>query len=307
VVPVHNQPLQLSLDGIPNADHSGIYAAQLNGHFNTEGLDVQIHQPQNPGDPINDLVAQRTDVALASEPQVLRARSEGLPVVSVASLAQAPLQAIISLPESRINTPSDLGGKHVGTEGLTYQLPLVQAIAKNAKQDPATVKEANVGFNLLPTLLSHHADAVLDSWNHAATDLRLLGKKPQVMKVGDVGVPTYSEIVLVANSNTLPKNQGQIRQLIQALARGTADVQRDPNAGLTNLLRANPGLDPRLEGQTLAQTLPVLEPPPDKPYGYQDPGQWQAFGDWMSQNGLLPRPIPAQSAVSNTLLPGQGL
>jgi putative hydroxymethylpyrimidine transport system substrate-binding protein len=307
VVPLHNQPLALSLDGIPNADHTAIYAAQANGHFNAEGLDVQVHQPQSPGDPINDVVAQRTDVALASEPQVLRARSEGLPVVSVASLAQAPLQAIISLPESRINAPQDLAGKHVGTEGLSYQLPLVQAIAKNAKQDPATIREVNVGYNLLPTLLNRHADAILDSWNHAATDLRLLGKKPQVMRVGDVGVPTYSQLVLVANANTLPKNQGQIRQLIQALAQGTRDVQRDPNAGLTDLLRANPGLDPRLEGQTLSQTLAVFQPPPGRPYGYQDAGQWQAFGDWMNQNGLLPRPIPAQSAFSNSLLPGQGI
>ena len=42
--------------------------------------------------------------------------------------------------------------------------------------DPATVKETNVGFNLVPALLSKKADATLGAfWNVEGVDLQRRG------------------------------------------------------------------------------------------------------------------------------------
>ena len=66
------------LDYFPNADHAGIYAAQAGGHFEQAGLDVAIRQPPDPAAPIKQVAAGRVDLAISYEPEVLRARDQGL-------------------------------------------------------------------------------------------------------------------------------------------------------------------------------------------------------------------------------------
>ena len=66
------------LDYFPNADHAGIYAAQAAGYFKQAGLDVKIRQPADPAAPIKQVAAGRVDLAISYEPEVLRARDEGL-------------------------------------------------------------------------------------------------------------------------------------------------------------------------------------------------------------------------------------
>ena len=104
--PSGSRQLTLMLDYFPNADHAGIYAAQAGGHFEQAGLDVEIRQPPDPAAPIKQVAAGRVDLAISYEPEVLRARDEGLEVVSVGALVQKPLTSIISLPASTTSPPT---------------------------------------------------------------------------------------------------------------------------------------------------------------------------------------------------------
>jgi hypothetical protein len=45
----------------------------------------------------------------------------------------------------------------------------------------------------------------------------------------------------------------------------------------------------------------------DKPFGWQEPSQWKAYGDWMFQQKLLKQPPDAAKALTNEFLPGEGL
>ena len=54
-------------------------------------------------------------------------------------------------------------------------------------------------------------------------------------------------------------------------------------------------------------TLPLFLPPPDRPFGWQDPAEWDAFAAWMQDNDLLENPPDARGAYDNALLPGSGL
>ena len=63
-----------------------------------------------------------------------------------------------------------------------------------------------------------------------------------------------------------------------------------------------------LQTAVVSATLPVFFPADkDEPYGWQDPAQWDAYGKWMQENGLLKRPPNAARALTNEFLPGQGL
>ena len=54
-------------------------------------------------------------------------------------------------------------------------------------------------------------------------------------------------------------------------------------------------------------TLPLFFPPEGKPFGWQDPEQWDAFSAWMKDNDLLEQPPDPAASFHNELLPGAGL
>jgi len=248
------------------------------------------------------------DLAIWYEPEGLRARDQGLSVVSVGALVQKPLTSIISLPRAKIRRPADLEGKTVGTAGIDYQHAYLETVLSEAGVAPNSVKERNVGFSLTPALLTGRVDAVLGAfWNYEGTELKLRGKKPQIIRIEDAGVPSYNELVLVANEDALERDGDKIRAFIGAVSRGTRALRRDPRGAIDGLLEANPDLDPKLQAAVVDVTLPLFFPPENRPFGWQDPAQWDTFSAWMKQNDLLETPPDPAAAHDNTLLPGAGL
>ena len=79
-------------------------------------------------------------------------------------------------------------------------------------------------------------------WNYEGIDLRLRKRNPQIIRIEQAGVPTYDELVFVANAD---REDDRIKRFVAALERGTDDLRRDPDAGLKGLLDANRDLDPR--------------------------------------------------------------
>jgi putative hydroxymethylpyrimidine transport system substrate-binding protein len=306
--PTGSKQVTLMLDYFPNADHAGIYAAQAGGHFKQAGLDVEIRQPADPAAPIKQVAAGRVDLAISYEPELLRARDQGLNVVGVGAVVQKPLTSIISLPEAKIREPADLKGKTVGTAGIDYQSAYLQTILDEANVPRDSVKERNLGFGLTPALLTGKVDAVLGAfWNYEGTELKLKGKRPRIIRMEDAGVPTYNELVLVANGDALERDGDKIRAFIGALSRGVRDLREDPDGGVEGLLQANPDLDPELQRAAVKVTLPLFVAPEGKPFGWQDPEEWDAFGAWMQEKNLLSKPPDVRSSYDNSLLPGSGL
>ena len=288
-----SQRVDLMLDFFPNADHAGIYAA----HFGDEGLDVRIRTPSDPAAPLKLLAAGKTDLAVSYEPEVLRARDKGAPVVAVAALVRVPLTSIVSLPQAGIHTPADLAGKTVGTAGIDYQSAYLDAIA------PPGVRERNVGFDLVPALVSGKVDAVLGAyWNYEAIQLEQKGRDPQVIRMEKAGVPTYDELVIVASESTVRDRPDVIRGFLKALAAGTEDLRSKPGDAL---LAANRDLDPKLQKAAIKATLPYFLPVAGKPYGYMDPREWAAFTGFLHAKKLLNLTSP-KGAFTNDFLPAAG-
>jgi putative hydroxymethylpyrimidine transport system substrate-binding protein len=306
--PSGSKQLELMLDYFPNADHAGIYAAQAGGHFEQAGLDVAIRQPPDPAAPIKQVAAGRVDLAISYEPELLRARDQGLRVVSVGAIVQEPLTSIVSLPKAKISEPADLEGKTVGTAGIDYQTAYLRTVLAEAGVPADSVKERNVGFGLSPALLTGKVDAVLGAfWNYEGTELKLAGRKPRIIRIEDAGVPSYNELVLVANEDALERDADKIRAFIGALSRGTRELRDNPDEAIGGLLEANPDLDPALQRAVVDVTLPLFFAPRGKPFGWQDPEQWDAFSAWMKDNDLLEQPPDPAASYDNELLPGSGL
>lgn len=299
------EKLTLMLDYFPNADHAGIYAAQASGAFEKVGLDVEIQTPGDPSAPLKLVAAGRADLAISYEPELLLARDKGTKVVAVGAIANAPLTSLMSLGKAKIDSVSDLRGKTVGTAGIPYQSAYLKTILQEAGVDPSQVKEVNVGFNLVPAMISGKVDATLGAfWNYEGTQLEQEKKDPSIIRMEQAGVPTYDELVVVASEETTKDRGALIRRFFQALRQGTEQVKADPATGVDPLLDANPDLERKLQEAVVRKTLPVFFPKKaEDPFGYMNPASWRAYGRWMQERGLITKAIDPVS-LTNEFLPG---
>jgi putative hydroxymethylpyrimidine transport system substrate-binding protein len=300
------EPFSLALDWYPNPDHAGIFTARDSGFFEDAGLDVSIDAPTDPALPIKLVAAGRADLAISYEPEVLLAREQGLDVVAVGAIVDQPLTSMIWLKKSKIKRVANLKGKTISTAGIPYQDAYLKTILARTGLTPEQVKTVGVGQGLLPSIVSGRADATLGPlWNIEGVDLKLSGHKPVVNPVDRLGVPTYDELVLVAQGKKLEEDPDSIRLFLGALARGTAEAVARPNAATQTILDANDGLDPKVTAAQVRTTLPLLEHRAEnRPFGYMNPSEWQAFINWMVENETLTGPQRAVDALNNELLPG---
>ena len=304
------KPFTVMLDFFPNADHAALYSAIAHGDFRDVGLDVKLEAPAEPSEPLKLLAAGRVDLAISYEPELLLARDQGLKLVSIGALVQRPLTSIIALPGHHIASVADLAGKRVGTAGIAYQSAELRTALQAAHVSPGTVRETNVGFNLIPAMLSGQVDATIGGfWNYEAIQLRLMHKHPVVIPVDEAGVPSYDELIVVAREDEARRDGQDLRAFLQALTRGEREVRADPAAAASTLLAANPSLERRLQLESIKQTLPASEPSESgKPFGWQSPAEWAAFGRWMLGHSLLKHdPALGLPPFTNEFLPGQGL
>jgi putative hydroxymethylpyrimidine transport system substrate-binding protein len=303
------KPFTVMLDWFPNADHAPLYSAIAAGDFRAAGLEVKPVIPSETAEPLKLLAAGKVDMAISYEPELLLARDEGLKLVSIGALVQRPLTSIIALPSSHVKSVADLAGKTVGTAGIPYQAAELKTALQSAGVNPASVHEVNVGFNLVPAMLSRKVDATLGGyWNYETIQLQLMHKHPLTIPIDQAGVPTYNELVLVVRESEAHTDGQDLRAFLQALTRGQRAVRANPAAAAALLVKANPSLEPKLQLESIRKTLPAALPAGGKPFGFQNPTAWSAFGSWMFNHQLIHRdPNTVLPPFTNEFLPGEGI
>ena len=305
------EPLRVMLDYLPNADHAGLYAARGRGDYARAGLDVELTPPSDPAAPLKLLRAGRTDLAISYEPELLLARDKGATdLVAVAALVQKPLTSLLSIGKDPIRDPRQLAGKRVGTAGIPYQSAYLRTILERAGVDPDSVRETNVGFNLVPAMLSGKVDATLGAyWNYEAIDLQRRGRTPVALRMDQLGIPSYAELVVVARKQDLDQDgASRVRRFLQATARGYTRLKSRPEQGVEALLAADDGLDRGLQAAAIRATLPVFFPAAKgRPWGWQDRASWDRYALWMKQHGLLRGQPNGGAALTTEFLPGEQL
>jgi putative hydroxymethylpyrimidine transport system substrate-binding protein len=300
------RPFTVALDFYVNPDHAGLFTALERGYFEQAGLAVDPQVPSDPSAPIRQVAAGRVDLAISYEPEVILARDQDLPVTAVAAVVPRPLTSLISLPEAGIADATDLRGKTIATAGIPYQADFLEAILAEQGLSPDDVERVDVGLGLLPAVLSGRADAMLGGFrNIEGVDLAERGRDPRVVPVDELGIPTYDELVLVANSDRVAEDPELLRLFIAALERGTSAAVDDPAAATEAVLAAGDGLDPRLTRAEIEATLPLLLPErPSQPFGYMDAREWEAFAGFFADRGLIETRPDADELLTNELLPG---
>ncbi|MFD2213264.1 ABC transporter substrate-binding protein [Metabacillus endolithicus] len=283
--------VSIMLDWYPNAVHSYLYIAKEKGYFEEEGLNVDIQFPANPTDPINLAAAGKITLGISYQPDVIIARAnQDVKIKSVGAIVRSPLNRIIYMEDSEIQTPKDLEGKTVGFPGIPLNESLIQSMVKADGGNPEEVEMIDVGFELGSSIVSEKVDAVIGAYiNHEVPVLAHEGHNTRNMNPTEYGVPNYYELVAVTSDKTWEKEQESITAFWRAATKGYEFTADHPEEALEILLNnqdeANFPLVKEVETESLEILLPLMKS--ENGFGSQDQDQWESTISWMKEAGLI--------------------
>lgn len=311
---VRPDKINLMLDWQPNANHAGIYQGIADGSFKKRALVVDPKVPSDGSGVVKQVEAGRVDLGLTYASYVLAAQEQGAGVKAIASVVNVPLNSLIWLKKSKIESVKDLKGKTVAVSG-DGQSSTLNTILESSGVSPSSVKQVNVGYQLQSILVAGKADASITGyWNVEGVQLKQAGLKPTVLPVDKAGSPTYDELVVIASTERLKdaRRVETYRRFIAGLEEGTKNAVADPAEALQSLAAKYPELtktakDRKFNAASLKVTLPILAQTNrgENPFGWMDPSTWAAYGKWMHDNGELAETGTTYTdAITNDLLPG---
>jgi putative hydroxymethylpyrimidine transport system substrate-binding protein len=283
--------IDLMLDWYPNAVHSYLYVAIEKGYFEDEGIKLNIQFPTNPTDPINLAAAGQITLGISYQPDVVIARAnQDVPVKAVAAIVRSPLNHVVLLADSPIQTPKDLEGKTIGFPGIPLNEALLKTMVKTDGGNPDNVTMIDVGFELGSSIVSGRVDGVIGAYiNHEVPVLKHKGYETRFFNPVDYGVPSFYELVLVTNDKTWNEREEDIKAFWRAATKGYEFMKANPDEALTILLnnqdKANFALIEEVEKQSLEILLPKMESA--EGFGSQDASSWQETIDWMVEFDLI--------------------
>ncbi len=276
------EKITVVLDWFANPDHAPLFVAEQKGFFKEAGLDVTLIGPADPADPPKWVAAGKADIAITYEPQLIEQVEQGLPLIRIATLIDKPLECTAVLKNSEIHTINDLKNKRVGySSGGVTEVGFKTMLEKNGLH-LQEVQMTNVHYDLTQALLSKRVDAVTGIMRTFETiQLELAGSPARVFLPEKNGVPTYSELVLVANKNKL--NDDRLPKFVAALQKGVDYLQKHPDEGWKLFVKSHPELNDTLNQRAWFATLPYFAKKPAE-FNRQE---WQTFALFMQQNGLI--------------------
>ena len=291
------------LDWTPNTNHTGLYVAEKMGYFDEAGLNVTIVQP--PEDGATTMVASgqaQFGIDFQDYLAPVYTSDEEVPVTAVAAIIQHNTSGIISLKEDGIESPKGLEGKNYATWGLQLE----QAILKNVvTADGGDFDKVNLipeYVTDVPTALQQDIDAV---WVYYAWDgisTKVAGLDTNMFYFKDITPEfDYYSPVIIANTDFLADDPDTAKAFLNAVRKGYEYAIENPDDAADILCEAVPELDPEMVKESQEWLADQYKAEVDQ-WGYIDPERWNAFYNWLNENGLSEKEIPENCGFTNEYL-----
>lgn len=277
----------LILDWFVNPDHGPIIVAQEKGFFAEEGLEVEVVAPADPSDPPKLVAAGKADYAISYQPQLHLQVHEGLPLKRVGTLVATPLNCLMVKADGPVQEIADLKGKKIGYSVSGVEEALVGQILGTAGLTMDDIEMVNVNWSLSPALIAGQVDATIGAYrNFELTQMRLEGAEGKCFFVEEQGVPTYDELIFVANPANLDLDR--TRRLLHAVERGAQYMINHPDEAWELFSATAPDLRDELNAEAWKDTLPRFSQSP----AALDQGRYARFETFLHEAGLVDSVLP---------------
>jgi putative hydroxymethylpyrimidine transport system substrate-binding protein len=274
--------MTLLLDWFINPDHGPIIVAQEKGFFADQNLEVQIVAPADPADPPKLVAAGKAELAISYQPSQHLQVAEGLPLMRVGTLVATPLNCLLVLEDGPIKTIADLKDKKVGFSVAGVEEALLTAVLGRHGLGISDIELVNVNWSLSPSLMSGQVSAVIGAYrNFELNQMEIEGIAGRCFYVEEEGVPTYDELIYVANKNTMDVDL--IRRFLRATELATQYIVNHPDESWNVFKGYSVELDDQLNAKAWIDTLARFALRPEA----LDEGRYVRFEKFLSDAGLV--------------------
>ena len=278
--------LTLLLDWFINPDHAPLFVAKERGYFAAHGLDVEIIAPADPNDPPKLVAAGKADIAISYQPQLHVQVAAGLPLTRFATLIATPLNTLLVLKDGPVKSIADLKGRKVGYSIGGFEDALLRAMLARHDLSLNDITLVNVNFSLSPALLSGQVDAVIGAYrNFELNQMDIEGHKGHAFYVEEEGVPSYDELILVANPERM--DRAVLRRFLDALEDGVRYLVNHPDESWALFIRGRSELNDELNRRAWRDTLTRFALRP----AALDRARYARFAQFMYEQGLIPEAL----------------
>jgi NitT/TauT family transport system substrate-binding protein len=238
---------------------------------------------------------------------LLVARSQGVPLVYVATWFQKFPISVIALEGANIRRVEDLKGRSVGVPGrfgATYVG--LRALLASAGLSEADLQLREVGFEQVQALTQGRVEAVVGYTNNEPLQMRSLGQAITTLNVFDrVNLVSNG---LVASEKTLRDRPELVERMTRAFLRGLQDTIDRPREAVDITVA---GYVPEAAGQRelLRQVLDASIPlwqsdlTARQGLGAIEPAAWGESRDLLRRLGLLGGEVELEQAYTTRFLP----
>lgn len=294
------QKIRLPMGFVPNVQYAPFYVAVEKGYFAEAGIEIEFDYSFET-DGVALVGANQTQFAMVSGEQVLLARAQGIPVVSVVGWYQAYPIAIVAKAESGINTPADLVGKKVGLPGLFGASYIgLRALLAQAGIAESDLTLDSIGFNQVEALAADQEQAVVGYFSNEPIQLRAQG-----YEVTEILVSDYVQLAsngMITNEETIANNPELVRGMIQAFLRGLADTIANPDEAyeISKKYVENLGAtDEAVQKEVLAASITYWTA---ETLGFSDPQAWENMQAVLLEMDLLTESVDLSKAFTNDFI-----
>ncbi len=274
--------LTLLLDWFINPDHGPIIIAQERGYFSDVGLEVEIVAPADPSAPPKLVAAGKADLAVSYQPNLHLQVHEGLPLVRVGTLVATPLNCLLVLDKGPIKTPADLKGKKIGFSVVGVEEAILGTILGRYGVALNEVTLVNVNFSLSPALMSGQVRGVIGAYrNFELNQMDINGVPGRCFYVEEEGVPSYDELIYVANPNLMKRNQ--IIRFLDAIEKATQYIVNNPKDSWEVFSSTSKELNDELNERAWVDTISRFALRP----AALDFGRYKRFEKFLFDGGLI--------------------
>lgn len=291
------------LDWTPNTNHTGLYVAEHEGYFAEESLDVEILLPGE-ATPEQLVASGQADFGISYQENVTYARTQDVPIVSIAAIIQHNTSGFASLKEAGIEKPKDFEGKVYGGWGSPIEEAVMDTIMRIDGADIDQVEYVNIGNTDFFTAVER-GDIdfawIYYGWTGIEAELRDIALNMIYLNEYSDALDYYTPVIITSEKMIAEKEQ-TVRNFLKAVAKGYQFAIEKPDEAAEILSEAVPELDKDLVKKSQEWLAPRYQD--DAPrWGEQKLEIWENFARWMEEHGLLEKTLDSEKAFTNEFLP----
>ncbi|HWJ79419.1 MAG TPA: ABC transporter substrate-binding protein [Niallia sp.] len=290
------------LDWTANTNHTGLYVAKEKGYFKDNGLNVEIITPgESSADAL--VAAGKAEFGISYQENITQARTEGVPLVSIAAIIQHNTSGFASPIEKNIQSPKDFEGKTYGAFGSEVEKGVLNSLMNIDGGNVKNIDFLNIGNTDYFTAIKQNIDFAWIYYGWTGVEAELRGEKLNMIYLTDYSENLdYYTPVLATNEKLIQSNPTLIKSFVQAVSKGYEYSIQSPDEAATILLKAEPDLDKDLVKKSQEWLASKYQDDADH-WGMQKLSVWENYANWMYDNKLLSRKLDAKKAFTNEFLP----